>query len=232
MIPAGPRWPVVLLDVDGTLVDSIGLIVESYQYAFRTVLGHPWDEAEIKTWIGQSLYESMRRDFPDHADELVAAYREWNHAHADERQSGYPGMRELVVDLGAAGVRMGAVTSKRRPSAQRSLDVAGLTDLVPLLIAHDDVDECKPSPKPLLAALKELGGRPAECVYVGDAVVDVQAAKHAEMSAVAVTWGAGTKKALEEAAPTAICDTAAELRRILLPDWEPKGRGPFREGVR
>ena len=47
-------------DLDGTIVDSIGLIVASYQHAFTTVLGHPWDEAEIKSWIGQSLYGAMQ----------------------------------------------------------------------------------------------------------------------------------------------------------------------------
>jgi len=215
-----PRWPVVIFDLDGTLIDSIGLIVASYQYAFRTVLGHEEDEARIKTWIGQSLIGTMREHYPDHADELFETYTTWNEAHTPEMIREYPGVPELVSSLVDSGVRVGAATSKRRGQAQWGLDLARLGDLVPLLVAHEDVDAHKPDPAPLLLAAEKLGAAPGQgmSVYVGDAAVDVLAAHNAGMDSVGCTWGAGAESDLIEASPTALVTSVAELRAVLLPE--------------
>jgi len=216
-----PRWPVVIFDLDGTLVDSVGLIVGAYQHAFRTVLGHEWDEAEIKTWIGQSLYGALQRVCPEHADELFETYTAWNEAHTPEMLKEYPGIPELAKSLVDAGVRVGAATSKRQEPAQWALDLSHLSDLVPLLVTHEDVDEHKPNPKPLLLAAERLGCSPAEAVYVGDAAVDIQAAHNAGMDSIGCTWGAGTIEALRTAAPTCLVTTVDELRDQLLPPGPP-----------
>ncbi len=212
-----PRWPSVIFDLDGTLVDTIGLIVASYQHAFTTVLGHPWDEAEINTWIGTSLIGAMRRVAPEQADEIYHEYTTWNEANTERLIQQYPGVNELVYDLVAAGVKVGVATSKRDQPAHLALRLAGLDEVMPLLVHHDSVDEHKPSPKPLLAALSLLGATPEHAVYVGDAAVDSLAAHNAGMAGVAVTWGAGTRQAIAEADPLVTCDTPAELRAVLLP---------------
>ena len=212
-----PRWPFVVFDLDGTLVDTIGLIVASYQHAFTTVLGHPWDEAEIKTWIGQSLYGAMQRVAPDEADEIFREYTTWNEANTERLIKQYPGVNQLVDDLVAAGITVGVATSKRDQPAHLALRLAGLDEVMPLLVHHDSVDEHKPSPKPLLKALELLGATPDLAVYVGDAAVDILAAHNAGMAGVAVTWGAGTKEAIDEAKPLVTCDTVDELRAVLLP---------------
>jgi pyrophosphatase PpaX len=210
-----PRWPVVLFDLDGTVIDTIGLIVDSYQSAFTTVLGRPWDEAEIRTWIGQSLIEALHRADPERATELYAAYTAFNQAHAAKLTRNYPGVPELLRDLTLAGVRIGVVTSKRTASAASGLELTGLTDVLPLIVAHDDVDEHKPSPKPLLKAMATLGATPSETAYVGDAVVDVQAAHHAHVAAIAVTWGAGVREEIVAAGADHVADTVGQLRAVL-----------------
>lgn len=220
-MPAGTREvserrDVVLWDLDGTLVDSIALIVASYQHAFTTVLGHPWDEAEIKTWIGQSLYGAMQRVAPDQADEIFRVYTEWNEANTERLLHPYPGVPELVHDLAAAGVRQGVVTSKREEPAQWALRLAKIDDVVPLLVSHNDVDEHKPSPKPLLLGMERLDADASRCVYVGDAAVDVVAARNAGVASIAVTWGAGTRADIEASRPDRVCDTVEELRAALL----------------
>ena len=212
-----PRWPFVVFDLDGTLVDTIGLIVASYQHAFTTVLGRPWDDAEIKTWIGTSLLGAMRRVAPDDYEEIYREYTSWNEAHTERLIRQYPGVNDLVADLVAAGVKVGVATSKRDQPARLALSLSGL-DAVPLLVHHDSVDEHKPSPKPLLEALRQLGAEPSQAVYVGDAAVDIAAAHNAGMAGVAVTWGAGTREAISAAAPLVTCDTADELRAVLLPE--------------
>ena len=215
MITMTPRWAVVIFDIDGTLVDTVDLIVASYQHAFRTVLGHEWDETEIRTWIGQAFEESLQRVCPDHIDELFRVYIEWNHAHTEEMLKEYPGIRELVTELAAAGVRLGAATSKRHVIAQRALDLGNLGDIVPLLASHEDSIEHKPNPAPLLVAAAKVSCPPSEAVYVGDAVVDILAATNAGMDSIAVTWGAGIRAELVDAGPTVVVDTVDELRAVL-----------------
>lgn len=211
-----PRWPVVIFDLDGTLVDTINLIVSSYQHAFTTVLGHPWDEAEIKTWIGTSLYGAMKRVAPEQADEIFEVYTTWNEANTERLLRVYPGVPELLRELADAGVRMGVATSKREQPAHLAMRLAGIEDLLPLLVHHDSVDEHKPSPKAVLLAASLLDADPAECVYVGDAAVDLQAAANAAMASIAVTWGAGTRASIAAADPGITCDTVDELRAALL----------------
>lgn len=210
-----PAWSAVLWDLDGTLVDSIGLIVQSYQHAFTAVLGHGWDEAEIRSWIGQSLIGSMRKASPDHADEIFAAYHEWNNANTERLLRVIPGIPALLGALTAAGVRGGVVTSKREGPAHWALRLAGIDDAVPLLVSHDDVDEHKPSPKPLLLGASRLGVEPGRCVYIGDSPVDIVAAHNAGAVGIGVTWGAATRAELADASPLAIVDDAAELAHLL-----------------
>ena len=212
------RWPVVIFDLDGTLVDSVGLIVASYQHAFRTVLGHEEDEAMIKTWIGKSLLGVMKDNYPDHADELFREYTTWNEAHTPQMLREYPGIPEMASSLVESGVRVGAATSKRQGQAQWALDLGHLTDLIPLVVAHEDVDVHKPDPTPLLLAAEKLGCSPEEAVYVGDAAVDIQAAHNAGMDSIGCTWGAGTEQDLIAADPTVLVHTVDELRCVLLPE--------------
>lgn len=210
-----PRWPVVLFDLDGTLVDTINLIVTSYQHAFRTVVGHEWPEAEIKSWIGTSLIDAFRAALgTEKGEEAFAVYTAFNQEHTEELIKGYAGVPELIDALREAGVRMGVVTSKRREPAEWALRLGHLD--LPVVIAHEDVTAHKPDPAPLLAGLEKLGASVDEVVYVGDAVVDIKAARAAGLPCLSVSWGAGVRADLEEAHPEGIADTAAELGRLLL----------------
>jgi pyrophosphatase PpaX len=115
-----------------------------------------------------------------------------------------------------SGATIGVVTSKRHVSATNTLRAAGLDGHLPLLVAMEDTDAHKPDPEPLLLALQRLGVRAADCVYIGDAVVDVLAARAAGMASIAVTWGAGEHADLMAAGPLAVVDTMEELRALLL----------------
>ena len=210
------RWPVVVFDLDGTLVDTIGLIVASYQHAFSTVLGREEDEAMIRSWIGQPLIRGFRAIDAGHADELLSTYLAWNHANTERLIRRYAGIDTLLADLTAAGVRVAAATSKLRGPAQEAVRLTGLTAYLDVLVTMEDTDAHKPDPAPLLLAVDRLGTGPGDAVYVGDAVVDVRAARNAGMAAVGVTWGAGTREAVVGSAPDAVADTVDELRAVLL----------------
>ncbi|HRC13016.1 MAG: HAD-IA family hydrolase [Actinomycetales bacterium] len=210
------RWPTLVFDLDGTLVDTIGLIVASYQHAFRTVLGHEDDEARIRAWIGQPLLRCFQEAAPEHANELFAAYTAWNEANTDAMVRSYAGVADLLGDLAAAGARVAVATSKRRPPATRALELTGLTDLVPVVVTMEDTAVHKPDPTPLLLAVARVGGEPGRAAYIGDAVVDVRAAQAAGMAGIGVLWGAGTEADVRAAAPHALAPTVADLRALLL----------------
>ena len=215
---AGARaaYETVVFDLDGTLVDTIGLIVDSYQHAFRTVLGRQEDERRIRAWIGQPLLRCFQEASPAHADELFAAYTEWNEANTTRLVRGYAGIPELLGELAGAGVRVAVATSKRRPPAARALELTGLTSLVPVLVTMEDTPVHKPDPTPLLFAVDLAGGEPGRAAYVGDAAVDLRAARAAGMAGVGVLWGAGEEADLRAERPSAVCAQVSALRSVLL----------------
>ncbi len=217
MLPEAPRWPVVVFDLDGTLVDTIGLIVASYQHTFTTVLGAAQDEVRIRGWIGQPLIRAFEEVSPKHADELYANYLEWNHANTVRLIRRYPGVDAMLATLVAAGVEVAVATSKLRAPARTALRLAGLQQHVGVLVTIEDTDRHKPDPQPLLHALQQVGASPEQAVYVGDAVVDIAAARNAGMASIGVTWGAGAREAVLEARPDVVADTVEELLTVLLP---------------
>jgi pyrophosphatase PpaX len=202
-----------LWDFDGTVADTVDAIIAAHQRAFTEVLGQPWDEAEIRRWIGRPLVESIRLAAVPQADEIIRVYL--SRTDVEQLAHSYPGVPELLRDLAAAGVRGGLVTSRRRSSTEAICRRLKLTDVIPLLVAGDDLDQHKPAPEPLWLALDRLGARPDQAVYVGDALVDVASARAAGLAAVAVTWGAGDEAALRAAAPDHVVRDVAELRALL-----------------
>ncbi len=212
-----PRWSTVLFDLDGTLADTIPLIVASYQHAFRTVTGEEVGEDRARAWIGRPLLDALLEESPEHGHELDRVYREWNLANTTRLIRRYDGVPRMLGRLRAAGVVTGVVTSKRRRTALLALEGVGVDDLVEVVAGLEDTEHHKPDPAPLLHGAEVLGVDPTGCAYVGDAVVDVLAARAAGMDAVAVTWGAGEAVALEAAGPVVTVHDVPELESVLLP---------------
>lgn len=216
MSSAAPSGSVVLFDLDGTLVDTIGLIVASYQHAFRTVLGEEVDDARARAWIGRPLLEALLEESPEHGHDLDRVYREWNLANTERLIRPYAAVPALLTALADAGVTFAVVTSKRRDTARLALASVGLDDRISVVGALEDTAAHKPDPAPLLHGAAALGVDPGACTYVGDATVDVLAARAAGMRAVAVTWGAGERAALEATHPDRVVDSVDELAAYLL----------------
>lgn len=201
---------VVLFDFDGTLADTIPLIVESY----RAILPTAASEAEIRSWIGRPLIDVLEERYPGHGLELTERYREWNLAHHDELILPVPGIERVLDALGEAGHAIGVVSSKMGSTVQRGLEAVGLADRVGPVIGQEATATHKPDPAPLQYAAGLMQVPAGIATYVGDAWVDVAAARAAGMRSVAVTWGAGTPEQLADA--DALVDDAAGLRQVLL----------------
>ena len=212
----GPRYRTVLFDLDGTLADTIPLIVASYQHAFRTVLAQEVEEARARSWIGRPLLPALLEEAPEHGHELDRVYRTWNLENTGRLIQRYPGVPEMLDALQRAGVTTAVATSKRRETARLALEGVGIAGVIDVVAGLEDTTRHKPEPDPLLHAAAELGVDPADCVYVGDATVDVLAARAAGMASVAVTWGAGERAALVATGPDAVVDSVPALTSYLL----------------
>jgi len=207
-----PGYPVVLFDLDGTVIDSGGIILASMRHATREVLGREYaDEELLQTVGGPGLEAQMRAFDPDRVDELVTVYRAHNEPLHEELVC-CAGMEDVLGRLHAEGRRLGVVTAKRRETVELAFAHVPLAHLFDVIVGGDETERHKPDPEPLLLAAERLGAAPAETAYVGDSPFDVRAAKAAGMLAVAVTWGRIHDRArLEREQPDAIVDTAEEL---------------------
>ena len=210
------RFPVVLFDLDGTVIDSGDIILASMRHAAKEVLGlEPADEELMAAVGGPGLEAQMRALSPERVEELVTVYR----AHNEPLHEGLAccdGIDDLLVELKDEGRRLGIVTAKRRKTVELAFAQIPIEHLFETVVGGDETERHKPDPEPLLLALERLDARPEDTAYVGDAPFDVKAAKAAGICAIAVTWGGiHNRERLEAEEPNAIVDTPEELRAVL-----------------
>ena len=183
------RYPVVLFDLDGTVIDSGAIILASMRHAAETVLGGEYtDEGLMAAVGGPGLEAQMVALDPNRVDELVRVYREHNEPLHDTLQC-CVGMEDVLAILKERGHRLGIVTAKRRLTADLAFARLPIEHLFETVVGGDETHEHKPHPAPLLLALERLGARAEDAAYVGDSPFDMQAAKAAGLYAIGVSWG-------------------------------------------
>lgn len=204
----------VLFDLDGTLIDTIGLIRESMRYATGKVLGEPLPDEVLMHNVGIPLLSQMREFSPEHAEELVTTYREHNHRVHDDLVREYPGVEATLTAIVESGKRLGIVTSKSRAVAFRGIDRFDLGRFFDVVVACDDVPVHKPEPYPLLFAAEHLGVDAGRCAYVGDSPHDMAAAIAAGTVSIAALWGGFPERVLEPG-PDYAAENMGEVTAIL-----------------
>ena len=210
------RFPIVLFDLDGTIVDSGWIILASYRHATTTVLGRDYPDEVLLSRVGAGDLEEQMREFDvERSDELARAYREFYAPLHSELQA-FPGMLELLRRLDEEGRTLGIVSAKRHDIVQLALDALGFGETLDIVVGSDEAPRGKPHPDQIRLALNRLGADPDQTAYVGDAPFDVAAAKAAGVYAVGVTWGGiHTRERMEGEGPDAVVDTAEELYAAL-----------------
>ncbi|MDQ3222334.1 MAG: HAD-IA family hydrolase [Gemmatimonadota bacterium] len=207
----------VLFDLDGTLIDSLRLILDSYHH---TLAQHSLPARTDDQWlkgVGTPLTAQLAewRDELGTLEAMIATYREYNLRHHDRMVTVYPGVLQAVREIKAAGLQTGLVTSKNRPGALRGLKLVGLEALMDVLVCADEVTNPKPHPEPVEKAVTLLGADPAATVYVGDSVHDMVSGRAAGVRTAAALWGPFGRQQLEEAKPDYWLDTPQDLVEVV-----------------
>jgi len=197
------RFKAIFFDLDGTLIDSTRLIVESYNHTWRVHRGHTLPDAEWIKGLGTPLRVQFRRftEDPAEVDRMIATYRDWNLAHHDEMVRPFPGAVEAVRTLKDRGAKLAIVTSKNRHGVGLGLALCGFDGLFATLITSDDLEASKPDPAPVRAALAAVGEGPEAALFVGDSPHDIAAGRDAGVRTAACLWGPFERRVLDAERP-------------------------------
>jgi pyrophosphatase PpaX len=215
-----PTIRTVLFDLDGTLIDSVRLILDSYHHTLAAHGLPPRSDAEWLRGVGTPLAVQFAEwgDDRDTLEALIATYREYNLAHHDRMVTVYPGVVDVVSAIKRRGLRTGLVTSKNRLGALRGLTLVKLESLMDVLVCADEVTNPKPHPEPVEKAVDLLGANPAETVYVGDSIHDMRSGRAAGVQTAAALWGPFGRSHLEGASPDYWLERPDDLLRIIDPE--------------
>lgn len=215
----------VLFDLDGTLIDSLRLILDSYHHTLEQHGLPARTDAEWLKGVGTPLTVQLSewRDKLGTIEAMIATYREYNLRHHDRMVTVYPGVLDAVRAIKAAGLQTGLVTSKNRQGALRGLTLVGLEALMDVLVCADEVTNPKPHPEPVEKAVALLGADPATTLYIGDSVHDMHSGRAAGVLTGAALWGPFKRAQLEEAAPDYWLETPGDLVDLVTPPTLPGG---------
>ena len=193
----------LLFDLDGTLIDSIELLLSSMRHAFATRgIPAPSDARWIEG-IGTPLATQLRELVRDEAEvaELVDAYRTHQRLHHDRLVSAYPGVVNTLRTLRARGHQMAIVTSKADELAARGVEHAGLAPFLDTIVGCDSCTMHKPEPEPVFVALARLDRAPRDAIFIGDSPHDIASGNAAGVVTVAALWGPFSRAQLQAARP-------------------------------
>lgn len=224
--PDRPRYPIVLFDLDGTLVETR----QDIATGVNAMLGErglgPLSVERVSRHVGRGARVLVTRCLAEFdvevrsEAEVDAAYASFHRAYAAhllDTTTPYDGVDTMCRSLAEAGVSMAIVSNKPEDLSRQVLDGVGLADYFPVVVGGDSLPVRKPDPAPLFHALELLGVEaPRGALMVGDSDIDVLAARAARMPVAAVAWGFGPREELVAAGADRIMDDVCELTAWIL----------------
>lgn len=213
------KYTTIVFDCDGTLLDTLTDLRNAVNYVLRA---HDLPERsvpEVKAALGNGVAHLMRQSLPDsiseaefntYLDEFKAYYGE----HLQDYTAPYPGMLDVLDTLRAKGYKL-AIVSNKIQEGITPLNKEYFGDRLPVAIGERPGLQRKPAPDMVLQALKELGSRPEESIYVGDSEVDVATAKNSGLLCIGVTWGFREESLHQELGVTHIARKADDILSII-----------------
>ena len=218
------RPQMILIDVDGTLVDSVPDLAFCVDEMMKAIGREPRGEEKVRDWVGNGVERLVRRALvgrlegePDDA-EFEKAYPIFLELYAEntsKRSTLYPGVQEGLDYLKERGYPLGCVTNKAEQFTLPLLQDLGIYDYFGIVVAGDTLPQKKPDPTPLLYAAEFFGAEPERCLMIGDSVSDVKAARAAGFSIVCMSYGYNHGEDIRDYHPDAVIDSMAELKSLL-----------------
>lgn len=214
----------VLIDLDGTLVDSVPDLHYCIDEMMKALGKQVWGEAKVRMWVGNGVERLVMRALtnelwldPDPAEfqKALPIFMELYAKNTSGRSCLYDGVVEGIDYLKANGFKVGCVTNKAEAFTVPLLKDMGIHDRFDLVVSGDTTPKKKPDPMPLLYAAEKLGVAPADCLMVGDSMHDVQAARNAGFQVVCVPYGYNHGHDIREASPDAVIESLAALKGLL-----------------
>lgn len=200
------KYKYILFDLDGTLIDTDQLIIDSFKHTYKLHLDREVEKMEILQYFGEPLITTLRRYSPENAEAMYNTFIQYNESIHDHSVSLCCNIEETLQQLKELGCLMAVVTSKRSKMAYRGLELFDILQYFDAIVTVDDTTHHKPHPEPVQKALEKLGAEPGEALMVGDSVFDIQCAHNAGVHAVKVSWGAALEQKMEEKADYSIHD--------------------------
>jgi len=214
----------VLIDVDGTLVDSVPDLAYCVDEMMKQ-LGMPaHGEAKVREWVGNGVERLVRRALigqlegePDEDlyEKAYPIFLELYTENTSKRSCLYPGVKQGLEYLKSEGYKIGCVTNKAAQFTEPLLNDLGVNDYFSIVISGDTLEKKKPDPMPLLHAAKYFNVAPEQALMIGDSISDVKAARAAGFRIACMTYGYNHGVDIREAKPDAVMDSMAELPDLL-----------------
>lgn len=214
----------ILIDVDGTLVDSVPDLAYCVDEMMQAVGREPYGEEKVRDWVGNGVERLVRRALigqlegePEVAD-FEQAYPVFLDLYAEntsKRSTLYPGVKEGLDYLKASGYKLGCVTNKAEQFTTPLLKDLGIYDDFAIVVAGDTLPVKKPDPGPLLHAADFFGVSPDHSLMLGDSISDVKAARAAGFQIVCMSYGYNHGEDIRNYDPDTVIDSMVELKGLV-----------------
>ena len=214
----------ILIDVDGTLVDSVPDLAYCVDEMMQAVGREPYGEEKVRDWVGNGVERLVRRALigrldgePEDAD-FEQAYPIFLDLYAEntsKRSTLYPGVKEGLEYMKAAGYKLGCVTNKAEQFTTPLLKDLGIYDYFAIVVAGDTLPVKKPDPGPLLHAADFFDVSPDHSLMLGDSISDVKAARAAGFQIVCMSYGYNHGEDIRNYDPDTVIDSMVELKGLV-----------------
>lgn len=213
------RYDTVIFDLDGTLLDTLGDLADSTNYALSACGLPTRTEEEIRAFVGNGIGKLIARAVPEGIAakteaKCLALFRAHYVLNMENKTAPYPGVLNLLRQLNQDGYKL-AIVSNKLDSAVKGLVPSYFPDLVPVAVGETEGIDRKPAPDMVYSALTELGADPSRAVYVGDSEVDLATAQNAGLPCIAVSWGFRSREFLQAHGASLIADNTQALYEML-----------------
>ena len=214
----------VLIDVDGTLVDSVPDLAYCVDEMMKQLDMPVYGEDKVRNWVGNGVERLTRRALigqldgePDEAlfEKAYPIFLDLYDKNVCERSCLYDGVREALDFLKTQDVKIGCVTNKNAQFTLPILEKLGLKDDFEIIICGDTLAKKKPDPLPLLHGAEKLGATPEQSLMLGDSMSDVKAARAAGFDIICMSYGYNHGEDIRDYNPDAVVDSMAEIKNII-----------------